>query len=60
MFFVDGLRFDAARRLANMLASNGFEVTERPVWAALPSVTATGKAAVTPVKDKIRGGGRQR
>jgi hypothetical protein len=56
VFFVDGLRFDAARRLANMLESNGFKVTERPAWAALPSVTPTGKAAVTPVKDKIRGG----
>jgi hypothetical protein len=55
VFFVDGLRFDAARRLVDRLTSNGFEVTERPTWAALPSVTATGKAAVTPVKDKIRG-----
>jgi hypothetical protein len=34
VFFVDGLRFDAARRLANMLESNGFEVMERPTCPA--------------------------
>jgi hypothetical protein len=33
----------------------GLEITEDPTWTALPSVTATGKAAVTPVRDKIRG-----
>jgi hypothetical protein len=55
VFFVDGLRFDAAKRLVDMLVSTGFEVAEQPTWAALPSVTATGKAAVSPVRDKIRG-----
>ncbi|MBI4317927.1 MAG: BREX-1 system phosphatase PglZ type B [Chloroflexi bacterium] len=53
--FVDGLRFDAARRLAQMLAKAGYETSERTSWAALPSVTATGKAAVTPVREKIAG-----
>ncbi len=55
VLFIDGLRFDAGKRLVESLKTHGFEVAEEPVWAALPSVTATGKAAVTPVRDKIRG-----
>ena len=55
VLFVDGLRFDAEKRLASSLEECGVEISEEPVWAALPSVTATGKAAVTPVRDKIRG-----
>ena len=55
VLFVDGLRFDAAKRLIELLESTGCKVEVRPVWAALPSVTSTGKAAVTPVKGKIRG-----
>ena len=57
LLFVDGLRFDCARRLAARLAVRGYQVEEAPTWAALPSVTATGKAAVSPVRDHIRGGG---
>jgi hypothetical protein len=56
MLFVDGLRLDTAKRLAGMLQDVGFEVGESPAWAALPSVTATGKAAVSPVRGKIAGG----
>ena len=55
IMFVDGLRFDVAKRLVKILAGQGFNISEEPQWVALPSVTATGKAAVTPVKDKIRG-----
>lgn len=55
VLFVDGLRFDAAKRLLGLLGSSGYEVAETVVWTALPSVTATGKPAVSPVKDKIRG-----
>jgi hypothetical protein len=55
ILFVDGLRFDTGKRLSNMLELSGHTVTEEPIWTALPSVTATGKAAVTPVRDKIRG-----
>lgn len=55
LLFVDGLRFDAGMRLVQSLDEKGFEITVEPAWAALPSVTATGKAAVTPVRDKIRG-----
>ena len=56
VLFVDGLRFDAAKRLAKMLNDQGYKIEENPVWAALPSVTATGKPAVTPVRNKIKGG----
>ncbi len=55
ILFVDGLRFDAAKRLIGRLEHSGFDVAEEPAWTALPSVTATGKAAVSPVREKIRG-----
>jgi len=52
---VDGLRFDLARRLADKLVVKNLHVEEIPTWAALPSVTATGKPAVTPVAHLIAG-----
>ena len=55
VLFVDGLRFDAAKRLGEMLAVHGYQIEEKTSWAALPSVTATGRPAVTPVRDKIAG-----
>ncbi|MFM0642176.1 BREX-1 system phosphatase PglZ type B [Paraburkholderia metrosideri] len=55
VLFVDGLRFDAARRLTAVLEVHGYEVAEAVNWTALPSVTATGKAAVSPVRSKISG-----
>lgn len=54
VFFVDGLRFDIARRLTQRLGSLG-DVSLGHDWAALPSVTATAKAAITPVHDRITG-----
>ena len=55
VLFVDGLRFDVGKRLATVLSKDGFAVAEVPSWVALPSVTATGKAAVSPVAHKIAG-----
>ena len=55
VLFVDGLRFDAGKRLVECLEACGFEICEEPTWTALPSVTATGKPAVAPVSDRIRG-----
>lgn len=55
VLFVDGLRFDAARRLSASLEGYGCRVDETIGWTALPSVTATGKAAVSPVRTKISG-----
>lgn len=55
ILFVDGLRFDTSKRLATVLESRGLDCSGKPVWGALPSVTSTGKPAVTPVTEKIRG-----
>jgi hypothetical protein len=55
VLFVDGLRFDAARRLTSTLEARGCQVAEAMSWTALPSVTATGKAAASPVRTKISG-----
>lgn len=55
ILFVDGLRLDLAKRVSEMLAAAGYDVEERTVWSALPTVTATGKPAVTPVRKAIAG-----
>ena len=55
VLFVDGLRFDTGKRLIGYLEASGFEISEQPTWTALPSVTATGKPAVSPVSDQIEG-----
>jgi hypothetical protein len=55
VLFVDGLRFDTARRLRAVLEGQGGDVAETPTWTALPSVTATGKAAASPVRTWIGG-----
>lgn len=55
ILFVDGLRYDVARRLSDRLSSRGLTVEEAPAWAAIPTVTATGKPAVTPVSHLIAG-----
>lgn len=49
--FVDGLRLDCAKRLKEMLEQNGFSVGEKYRWAALPSLTGTGKPAVAPITE---------
>lgn len=54
VFFVDGLRFDLGQRLVEKLATKA-EVTLKSNWSALPSVTATAKAAVTPIHDRLVG-----
>lgn len=47
--FVDGLRFDCARRLSLLLEQAGLSIEETEKWAALPSVTGTCKPAVAPL-----------
>jgi hypothetical protein len=49
VLFVDGLRLDCGKRLAQRLANQGLTVDEHTTWAALPSVTGTGKYAVAPI-----------
>ncbi len=55
ILFVDGLRFDLGKRLSELLRQNAFKVSERINWSALPTVTATGKPAVSPVRNHITG-----
>lgn len=55
VLFVDGLRFDAARRLQHLLLAEGCRVEEQIYWAPLPTLTATGKPFVAPVKDQLSG-----
>lgn len=54
VFFVDGLRYDVAQRLFQRMQLLG-EAQLKSNWAALPSVTATAKAAVTPVHEAVAG-----
>lgn len=55
VFFVDGLRFDTGQRLLALLAAKGLNGRLKPSWAALPSLTATAKAAVTPISELLTG-----
>lgn len=56
ILFVDGLRFDVGQRLAAKANESKMEVSAGWRWAALPTVTATAKPAVSPVTEKLRGG----
>ena len=56
LLFVDGLRFDLARRLETMLEQKGIEVEVEPRLTALPSVTATAKPAISPAASELVGG----
>lgn len=55
VLFADGLRFDVAVRLVETLRVRGFNVTLGKRWAALPTVTATAKNAVSPVAQELGG-----
>jgi len=50
VLFVDGLRYDCAKRLSAELAGRGFDIREESRWNPLPSVTGTGKPAVAPLR----------
>ena len=52
--FVDGLRYDVATRLQELLVSVG-TTTLDAAWTSMPSVTASGKAWCSPVARWIRG-----
>lgn len=55
LLFVDGLRFDVGQRLAEQLEERGYTVERAHRWAALPTVTATAKPAVSPAEPLIKG-----
>jgi len=50
VFFVDGLRFDVAKRLMKVLEKAGASTVENTRWAAIPTITQTGKVAASPVR----------
>ncbi len=54
IFFVDGLRFDVAKQLVERLSTK-MDVRLSTHWSALPSLTATAKAAITPVQKMLSG-----
>ncbi len=54
--FVDGLRYDVGSRLQAALVSRSLEATIGHRLAPVPSVTSTGKAAVTPLAGDARAG----
>lgn len=53
--FVDGLRYDIAKKLKERLESGGIKVTENVTWAPLPTVTATCKPAIMPISGSFIG-----
>ena len=55
MLFADGLRFDLAQRMIERLRARGMSVTCAARWSGLPTVTATAKPAVSPVRAEITG-----
>jgi hypothetical protein len=56
VMFADGLRMDVARQLAERLAGAGIGSTPDWEWSTVPSVTATAKAAASPIAGKVQGG----
>jgi len=55
ILFADGLRYDLGCRLGESLEGRGCRVTLNHRWAAVPTVTATAKPAVTPVAASVVG-----
>ena len=55
LVFVDGLRYDVAERLRAELEASGMQVDLAFRWAALPTVTANAKPAVSPLAAELEG-----
>lgn len=55
VFFIDGLRLDVAHQLVGLMEAQGINPNLATHWSALPSVTATGKAAVSPIHKALVG-----
>ena len=55
ILFADGLRFDLAQRMIERLRARGLSATCFARWSGLPTVTATAKPAVSPVRAEITG-----
>lgn len=57
ILFADALRLDLGKRLRSRLEEDGFVVEESWHWVPIPTVTATAKAAASPVADLLGGDG---
>ena len=55
ILFVDGLRYELGRSLAERLEARGCRTETGRRWAAIPTVTGTAKPAVTPVARDVAG-----
>ena len=55
IMFVDGLRYDVARRLLDILEKAELKPAIEANWTSIPSVTSSGKAWVSPVAGLIQG-----
>ena len=55
ILFVDGLRYELGRSLAERLEARGCRTETRRRWAAIPTVTGTAKPAVTPAAGDVAG-----
>jgi hypothetical protein len=55
ILFADGLRFDIGQRLMAAASERQLDVSAGWRWAAMPTVTATAKPAVSPVAGRLRG-----
>lgn len=55
LLFADGLRYDLGEALRDRLETRGCRVRIDYRWAALPTVTATAKPAITPIASAITG-----
>jgi len=55
LLFVDGLRYDIARRLVAMAEEKNLQVKVDWRWAGLPTITATAKPAVSPIAEMLYG-----
>lgn len=53
LLFADGLRFDIGMQLCEVLKGKGIEVSINSTAAAIPSVTGTAKAAISPIADLL-------
>ena len=53
ILFTDGLRYDVARRLAEVLEADGSAVETGWRYSALPGVTPTAKPALSPVRPAL-------
>lgn len=56
LLFADGLRMDIAKKLAEKLESAGMEIAQDWEWSTIPSVTASGKPAASPISNAVKGG----